>query len=814
MAEKKYGHFDDANREYVITDPKTPWPWINYLGNEDFFSLISNTAGGYSFYKDAKFRRITRYRYNGVPMDNGGRYFYIKDGDTVWNPGWKPCKTPLDSYECRHGMNYTRITGSKNGVEASVLFFVPLHTWAEVQKMTLKNQTEEVKTLKVFSFAEWCLWNAATDMENFQRNFSTGEVEVEGSTIYHKTEYRERRNHYAFYTVNTEIQGYDTDRESFIGLYNEFAEPEAVMEGKPRNSFAHGWSPIASHYIEVTLQPGESRDLIFLLGYVENEQDKKFSAKKVINKEKAHQLIAKFDTTEKVDAAFAELNQYWDNLLNIFTVKSGNDKLDRMVNIWNQYQCMITFCMSRSASFFESGIGRGMGFRDSNQDLVGFVHQIPTRARQRIIDIASTQFPDGGCYHQYQPLTKRGNNDIGGGFNDDPCWLIFGTVAYIKETGDFSILAEQVPFDNQPGTEVSLFEHLKISMNHVINNLGPHKLPLIGRADWNDCLNLNCFSNEPGESFQTTGPSEGPVAESVFIAGMYVKYGNEFAEICRRVGKKEDAAIAQKAVEEMYQAVLDAGWDGEWFLRAYDATSQKVGSHECEEGQIFIEPQGFCIIAGIGVKEGLAKKALDSVKERLDTKYGIMLHQPAYTRYYLNLGEISSYPPGYKENAGIFCHNNPWISIAETVIGRGNRAFEIYKKTCPSYIENISEIHRTEPYVYSQMIAGRDAARHGEAKNSWLTGTAAWTFVNLSQAILGVQPSYDGLSIDPCVPEGFGDFTLTRRFRGATYYFDVKNPNNAEKGVAYLEVDGRHVNGNVVPVEDGKTEYHVTVHME
>ena len=489
MAEKKYGHFDDANREYVITDPKTPWPWINYLGNEDFFSLISNTAGGYSFYKDAKFRRITRYRYNGVPMDNGGRYFYIKEGDTVWNPGWKPCKTPLDSYECRHGMNYTRITSSKNGVEASVLFFVPLHTWAEVQKMTLKNNSKEVKSLKVFSFAEWCLWNAATDMENFQRNFSTGEVEVEGSTIYHKTEYRERRNHYAFYTVNTDIQGYDTDRESFIGLYNEFADPEAVMEGKPRNSFAHGWSPIASHYIEVTLQPGESRDLIFLLGYVENEQDKKFVAKKVINKEKAHELIAKFDTTEKVDAAFAELNKYWDNLLNIFTVKSGNDKLDRMVNIWNQYQCMITFCMSRSASFFESGIGRGMGFRDSNQDLY-----------------------------------KR---------------QIFGTVAYIKETGDFSILNEQVPFDNQPGSEVSLFEHLKISMNHVINNLGPHKLPLIGRADWNDCLNLNCFSWDPNESFQTTeNKGEGSKAESLMIAGLFVVTGKDYVALFRQLAKE------------------------------------------------------------------------------------------------------------------------------------------------------------------------------------------------------------------------------------------------------------------------------------
>ena len=266
MTEKKYGHFDDANREYVITDPKTPWPWINYLGNEDFFSLISNTAGGYSFYKDAKFRRITRYRYNNVPMDNDGRYFYIKDGDTVWNPGFKPCRIPLDFYECRHGMNYTRITGRKNGVEASALFFVPLHKWCEIQKMTLTNQSGEVKNLKVFSFEEWGLWNAATDMENFQRNFSTGEVEVEGSTIYHKTEYRERRNHYAFYHVNQPIQGYDTDRESFMGLYSEKSLPDAVRDGKPRNSFAHGWSPIASHYLEITLQPGESKDLIFILG--------------------------------------------------------------------------------------------------------------------------------------------------------------------------------------------------------------------------------------------------------------------------------------------------------------------------------------------------------------------------------------------------------------------------------------------------------------------------------------------------------------------------------------------------------------------
>ena len=808
MTEKKYGHFDDANREYVITDPKTPWPWINYLGNEDFFSLISNTAGGYSFYKDAKFRRITRYRYNGVPMDNGGRYFYIKDGDTVWNPGWKPCKTPLDSYECRHGMNYTRITGSKNGVEASVLFFVPLHTWAEVQKMTLTNNTQEVKTLKVFSLAEWCLWNAATDMENFQRNFSTGEVEIEGSTIYHKTEYRERRNHYAFYTVNTEIQGYDTDRETFVGLYNEFSEPEAVMEGKPRNSFAHGWSPIASHYIEVTLQPGESRDLIFLLGYVENEQDKKFVAKKVINKEKAHELIAKFDTTEKVDAAFAELNKYWDNLLNIFTVKSGNDKLDRMVNIWNQYQCMITFCMSRSASFFESGIGRGMGFRDSNQDLVGFVHQVPERARQRIIDIASTQFPDGGCYHQYQPLTKRGNNDIGGGFNDDPMWLIFGTVAYVRETGDFGILDEMVPWDNKPGSEVSLMEHLRISFNHVVENLGPHKLPLIGRADWNDCLNLNCFSWDPNESFQTTeNNSEGSKAESLMIAGLFVFCGRQYAELCKVRGMEAEAERATGCIDDMVEAVKKYGWDGEWYLRAYDFYGNKIGSNENEEGKIFIESQGFCTMAGIGMKEGMVDKALDSCKRYLDSEHGMVLNNPAFTTYHVEMGEISSYPAGYKENAGIFCHNNPWVIIGETVAGRGDDAWEHYTKICPAWITD-QDLHKVEPYVYCQMVAGKDAARPGEGKNSWLTGTAAWNWLTITQYILGIRPTYDGLEIDPCLPATMKEYTVKRKLRDSDMTITVKNPEGKAKGVSRITVDGKPIEGNVVKALSGK---HVVV---
>ena len=809
----KFGYFDDANKEYVITTPKTPLPWINYLGCNDFFSLISNTCGGYTFYKDAKLLRLTRYRYNDIPADTNGKYLYIKDGDSVWNPGWQPTKTELDAYECRHGIGYSRFTGKKNDVEASVLTFVPMNDTCEVSQLTLTNTSAAKKDLQLFSYVEWCLWNADDDMKNFQRNLSTGEVEVVGSTIFHKTEYRERRNHYAVYSVNTAVNAFDTSRDAFLGAYRSAANPEAIENGACTNSMASGWSPIASHQINVSLNPGETKTFIFVLGYIENPQEEKWESPNVINKKPANAMLARYQTDADVEKAFADLKAYWEKLLSKYTVSSENDKVNRMVNIWNQYQCMVTFNMSRSASYYESGIGRGMGFRDSCQDLLGFVHLIPDRARERIIDIASTQFQDGSAYHQYQPLTKKGNADIGSGFNDDPLWLIAGTSAYVRETGDISILNETVPYDNDMSVATSLMEHLKRSLDYIINHKGPHNLPLIGRADWNDCLNLNCFYEHPGESFQTFGPSEGPVAESVFIAGMFVKYGEEYAQLAELLGDTAEAERARKEVKIMYDAILADGWDGEWFVRAYDAYSNKVGSKECEEGQIFIEPQGFCVLAGVGVEEGLAEKALNSVKERLDTKYGVMILQPAYTKYHLELGEITSYPPGYKENAGIFCHNNPWVSIAETVIGRGDRAFEIYQKTCPAYVEEISEIHRTEPYVYSQMVAGRDAKFHGEAKNSWLTGTAAWTFVNISQYILGVYPTHNGLSINPCVPKGFGDFTLTRAFREGVYNITVKNPQNVEKGVASLTVDGVKVDGCVIPYVKGKTEYNVTVTM-
>jgi cellobiose phosphorylase len=806
----KFGHFDDLNREYVINTPKTPYPWINYLGNDNFFSIISNTSGGYSFYKDARLRRITRFRYNNVPVDTGGKYFYINEGGKIWSPGWKPVKKELDHYECRHGLNYTRITGKLNQLSASVLFFVPLGENVEIQHVHLENESKEKKSFKLFSFVEWNLWNALDDMTNFQRNFNTGEVEVKGSTLYHKTEYRERRNHYAFYHVNAEIDGFETDRDTFLGAYNGFDNPESVQSGRTQNSIAHGWSPCASHYFEIEMAPGETKDLVFLLGYVENPEDFKWEAKSVINKKKAEDLINKFSTVGAVNESFLRLKEYWDDLLSVYSISHEDEKLARMVNIWNPYQCMITFLMSRSASYFESGIGRGMGFRDSNQDLLGFVHLIPEKARERILDIAATQLEDGGAYHQYQPLTKKGNNEIGGNFNDDPLWLIGSTVAYIKETGDLSILEEQVPFDNDENRVASLFEHLKRSFYHVVNNLGPHKLPLIGRADWNDCLNLNCFSTNPDESFQTTENREGGVAESVLIAGMFVYYGKEFVELCEKTGKKNEATEAIAHVESMQKVIDLHGWDGEWFKRAYDHFGNPIGSKENKEGRIFIESQGFCVMAGIGLKDGRALKSLESVKKYLDCEYGIVLNNPPYSEYHVELGEISSYPAGYKENAGIFCHNNPWIMIGETMVGNGDRAFEYYSKIAPAYLEEISDLHKTEPYVYSQMIAGKDAYKPGEAKNSWLTGTAAWNYYAISRFILGIQPEFDGLRINPVIPKSWKEFKAVRKFRGIRFNILLKNPEGKNSGIKEIKVNGKKIEGNLIPVGQ-EQEYEVVV---
>jgi cellobiose phosphorylase len=822
----RYGYFDDDRREYVITRPDTPVPWINYLGTGGHFGTVSNTAGGYSWHLDARLRRLTRYRYNNVPGDTGGRYLYLRDDVTgeYWSPSWQPTRTPLDSYECRHGLSYTAIRSSRAGIAAKTVYFVPRGENLEVWRVTVTNERETAAELSLFSSVEFALWDAQDDATNYQRNYSTGEVEVTGGVIYHKTEYRERRDHFAYFACSEPLAGFDSQREAFLGPYRGFDEPLGVERGELTNSVAHGWSPHGAHHVRIPLEPGETREVIFLLGYWENPRDAKFEAPGVISKAAVRPVIDRWLDPRTVRDAFADLKAYWDDLLSVLHVDTPDSNSNRMVSIWNAYQCLVTFNLSRSVSSYETGISRGMGFRDSCQDLLGAVQLAPERARERILDLAATQFASGGAYHQYQPLTKTGNDAIGSGFNDDPLWLVLGVAAYLKETGDTTILDETVKFGD--AGEATLYGHLEQSIQYTLDRVGPHGLPLIGRADWNDCLNLNCFSETPGESFQTTENQPGGVAESVFIAGLFTLAARELAGVATLTGRHADAEAYRADAEKMAAATVEHGWDGEWFLRAYDHFGNPVGSAKNAEGQIFLEPQGMCLMAGIGMatseREGpvtagptgdstrpssaadaadpgpasLADRALASVRERLATPHGIMLLQPAFTTYHVELGEISTYPPGYKENASVFCHTNPWVMIAAAMAGDGDRAFDFYQRINPSAREPIGDVHRCEPYVYAQMIAGRDAPTHGEAKNSWLTGTAAWNFVAVTQWILGIRPELDGLRIDPVIPSAWPGFTATRRFRGATYEITVRRARALDSGIA--EGAGNRVNGELI----------------
>jgi cellobiose phosphorylase len=820
----QFGHFDDDRREYVITRPDTPLPWINYLGSDEYFALLSNSAGGYSFVRDARLRRLIRYRYNNAPLDVGGRFLYIRDDEDgdCWNPGWQPTQRDLDAYSCRHGLGYSVIVGERAGIRAETTYLVPPGRTIEVWRVTVTNHRAQRARISLIGAVEFCLWDAQDDATNYQRNLSIGEVLVEDDVIYHLTEYRERRDHFAWFACSQPVSGFETSRERFLGAYRGWDRPAAVERDEMGGSIAHGWQPIGALQASLELGPGASREVAFVLGYTENPPGHKFDPPGSGHPDtsRAREALEPYRRPGQVERDLSDLRAAWDERLGALQVATGNPHVDRMVDTWNPYQCMVTFNLSRSASMFESGIGRGMGFRDSNQDLLGFVHLVPDRARERILDIAATQLPDGGAYHQYQPLTKRGNDDIGAGFNDDPLWLVLAVAAYAKETGDLAILDEPVTWDNAEGSETPLHDHLRRCVTFTLERLGPHGLPLIGRADWNDCLNLNVFSERPGDSFQTAPNRPGGVAESVFIAALFVLAAREAAALARLRGDTAEAARCDDAARSMTAAIEAHAWDGAWYRRAYDHVGRPVGSILNDEGQIFIEPQGLMAMAGVGLEDGRTQTAIASVRERLATEHGIVLLQPAFTRYHVELGEISSYPPGYKENAGVFCHTNPWLMIGEAITGNADGALDYYLRINPSAREAVSDLHRCEPYVYAQMIAGRDAPTHGEAKNSWLTGTAAWNLVAISQWILGIRPEHHGLRVAPVIPGSWAGFRATRRFRGTTYEIEVHrrgaggtgegggvaSPATAESGPAAgpgsgeLFVDGQPIEGTVIPL--------------
>jgi len=780
----KYGHFDNEAKEYVITRPDTPLPWINYLGADEYCAMLSNTAGGYSFYKDARERRLLRYRYNNVPMDQGGRYLYIRDNKSkdFWSASWQPVMKSPDEYEyeCRHGLGYSKINTQYDHISTETVYLVPLKENLEIMMITLKNNSKKKRDLSIFSYVEFCLWDALNDMTDYQYNLNIGETTHSNSTIYHLSRYRVEGNYLAFFScTNAKIAGFDSQRRDFLGTYGSMQAPEVVVKGKCNNSIACGWSPIGAHQINIKLDPKEEKTLIFVLGYEEDPAN-------------VPKTVKKFKEKEKVEEELAKLKKFWNENITKFSVDTQDDDVNTMVNIWNQYQCRTTFNWSRSASYYEAGIGRGMGFRDSNQDTLGFVHQIPEKVKERIIDLASTQFEEGDAYHQYSPLTKKGN---GRGYSDDHLWLVLSTASYIKESGDIDFLSEEVPFDT--GNKSSMYEHLERAIDYSVKNVGPHGIPKIGFADWNDCLNLNMDHGQDR-------------AESVMVGMMLVLAAREMARMAELYGKNDDATKYINIAKSMSETINKEAWDGAWYVRAFDDNGNPVGSSKNKEGQIYLEPQPWAVMSGVANDER-AKKCMNSVKKYLATEHGVMILQPSYNKFHPELGSITVYPPGLKENGAIFCHPNPWAMIAEAMLGRGDTAFKYYKAILPAARNKIAKTHKVEPYVYCQMIAGSDHKDFGEGKNSWLTGSGSWNFVAISQWILGIRADYNGLAIDPSIPKEWDGFEVKRIFRGCEYYITVRNPEHVSKGIKSVTVDGQKTGSNIIPAFNDKKEHHVEV---
>lgn len=775
----KYGHFSREGKEYVIVRPDTPTPWINYLSNNEYCAIVSNTAGGYSFHIDPLHRRILRYRYNNLPADRPGRYLYIRDDETgkYWSPTWQPVLAELSTFECRHGLGYTKISSSHSSIRAEITFLVPLEDNLEIWMLTLKNASSETKKLTVFSYAEFCLWQAFNDLTDLQCSQGLAVAKYEDDAVNYSL--FDVSTGYAFFASNGTITGYDCDRERFIGPYRNEASPAAVERGRCFNSEAHGGNPIAATSNSVMLNPEEAKTIIFVLGVVEKKSD-------------AKKCIQKYKEKSAVDAELQRLREHWDAYLSNLQAKTVDEEFNIMINVWNQYQCKTTFDWSRYVSFYETGIGRGMGFRDCNQDTLGVVHALPKKVRQRILGLTKNQFENGHVYHLYYPLTGEGGfppytKEQMKFFSDDHLWLILSTSEYIKETGDMTILDENVNFVE--GSNASLYDHLRRSIDFTINNMGKHGMPLLGTADWNDPQSL---------------PGPNNAAESVWTAMLFHKVLLELAELCRECKREKDAQKFAALADKTKSHVNETAWDGDWYVRAYDDLGNPVGSSKRKEGKIYVNTQSWAVISQIAPKErGI--QCMNSVKKHLNTEYGIMLLAPAYPRYYPEIGALTSYAPGLKENASIWSHANAWAILAECMLGRGDQAHEYYKKLAPPTKNRIAEIHQAEPYVYAQTIAGRDHPNFGLARQSWLTGTAAWMMKVATNWILGIRPQYHGLLVDPCIPTSWDNFMVTRHFRNAIYEIKVENPDHVSKGIKDVTVDGKKLKTSLLPsFADGK----------
>jgi len=774
---QRYGYFDDENREYVIIRPDTPTPWYNYIHNAEHCGLISHTAGGTSFRRDARHMRLLRYRFNNLPPDRPGRYIYIRDDEAgrFWSATWAPTCPPLDRYEfrCHVGLGYQRIVSRYEGIQAEITYFCPPDDPCEIWLLNVTNTGRKTRRLSLFSYAELCLWSALRDMINMDAPRHTTRIAMQPDGVILHYSYTDLGlkltemqfvQFFGFAACDRPFVGYEINREDFIGPNRGEANPLVVETGRHRPDKSPTGNPLASFHHRLRLKPGQTERIVYMLG--------------VCDGPRAYRpIVRKYSKPGAAERALQDLKAERLQRLTRQQIRTPDKAFNTLVNTWNPYQAIMTFHLSRSISPFYTGLGRGIGFRDTSQDCLAATVLLPDLVPERLSLLLANQFAGGTVSHNFFPLTGEGD---GANFYDDHLWFILTVSLYCKETGDLDFLARKVKFrDRGSGT---IFEHTRRALDASWRLVGRHGLCLTGTADWNDAV------NPP------------PGSESVFVSMLYCKALTEAAELATRLGEKRLARLWLQRYKTMKQRINRYGWDGKWYRRHLLPDGSAVGSATCREGKIFLEPQAWSIISGVATPKR-AKTVIASIKRYLLTPHGVKLVHPPFSSYDPTVGSVGIFRPGLKENGSVFCHTNPWVTVAMCMMGLGDDALDVLRRISPVHRNKIIEIHQNEPYVFSQFIAAPPHPQAGRAWNAWLTGTASWAYIAATQYILGIRPDFDGLIIDPCIPRSWRRITVSRKFRGTTYEITILNPRGRSGPVTQLTVNGRTVKGNRVPLQ-------------
>ena len=779
----QYGHFDNEKREYVIDRVDLPVSWTNYLGVKDLCVVVNHTAGGYMFYQSPEYHRVTRFRGNAVPMDRPGHYVYLrdaKDGD-YWSISWQPVGKPLDQakYTCRHGMSYTTYECDYKGIKASQTLMVPMDDAVELWDVRLKNTTDKERRLSVFSYCEFSFHHIMIDNQNFQMSLYCAGSSYDENIIEYDLFYEEFG--YQYFTSNVTPDGFDCLRDSFLGAYRTEDNPIAVEHGTCSGSHELGNNHCGSLQKDLVLAPGEEVRLIFMLGEGNREAGKK--------------IREKYSDMANVDAAYAQLKDYWENKFAQLQIKTPNEGMNTLINTWNLYQAEVNIMFSRFASFIEVGGRTGLGYRDTAQDAMTIPHSNPEKCRQRIVELLRGLTTKGYGLHLFSPewfdpdakkekkkpfksptvIPTVNAKDIVHGLedacSDDALWLVPSIIEYIKETGETGFADETVTYAD--GGEGTVYEHMKRILDFSAEQVGTTGICKGLRADWNDCLNLGG-------------------GESAMVSFLHYWAISHFLQLAEYLGRTEDVEKYQAMRERVGNVCNRELWDKEWFIRGITKNGKKIGTSEDAEGKVHLESNAWAVLSGAAdVEKG--KLAMDSVDKYLFTPYGILLNAPSYTVPDDDIGFVTRVYPGLKENGSIFSHPNPWAWAAECVLGRGDRAMKFYNALCPYYQNNMIEIRQSEPYSYCQFVVGRDHTAFGRARHPFMTGSGGWAYFSTTRYMLGIRPDFEHLTIDPCIPADWKEFSAVRRWRGAEYDIHVENPDGVMKGVQELYLDGEKV---------------------